>query len=246
MQFYTGDWLKDPRLSMCCPSTRGIWIDLLCALHESGRSGIIQGTPEQLSRLCRSTTLEFDQALAELKSTNTADVTERHGVVTVTNRRMKKDAIDRADNALRKKRSRVSRQCHSDVTEKSQHYISEVIVHSSETLSQKERERESEIVAEIPSVPNSLTEAAVPILGVNSDITLMLWLKSWTEDWILRVLSDVAVKGISGMRAKSWCEAVLRDWKRNGGPDAERTDKRGNAKHGKKNAKPSGKFAGRD
>jgi hypothetical protein len=138
MQFYTGDWLKDPSLSMCCASTRGIWIDLLCALHESGRSGIIQGTPEQLSRLCRSTIPEFDQALAELKSTNAADVTERHGVVTVINRRMKKDAIDRADNALRKKRSRVSLQCHSDVTEKSQRYISEVIVHSSETEKEKE------------------------------------------------------------------------------------------------------------
>lgn len=94
-QFYTGDWLKDPELSMCSPSTRGIWIDLLCAMHEMDRSGQITGTTEQLARLCRCTAVNFVQALEELKATNTATVTERNGKVTVINRRMKREDRER-------------------------------------------------------------------------------------------------------------------------------------------------------
>lgn len=73
-QFYTGDWMKDPQLSMCCPATRGIWMDLLCAMHESDRSGIVKGTLPQLARLARCSEAEMEAALCELKATNTADV----------------------------------------------------------------------------------------------------------------------------------------------------------------------------
>lgn len=101
IQFYPADHIKDPNLSMCAPATRGIWMDLLCAMHENNRSGQITGTPQQLSRLCRCTAVEFSDALADLSSTKTANVTERNGIVTVVNRRMHREAKDRENTNLR-------------------------------------------------------------------------------------------------------------------------------------------------
>ena len=57
-QFYPGDWLKDPALSICSPGARGVWIDVLCLMFESPRRGylITNGKPwtlEQLSEALR-------------------------------------------------------------------------------------------------------------------------------------------------------------------------------------------------
>lgn len=41
MQFYPGDWLKDPALRRCSHSAKGIWIDILCLMHESEERGVL-------------------------------------------------------------------------------------------------------------------------------------------------------------------------------------------------------------
>lgn len=41
-QFYPGDWLKDPALRMCSPAARGVWMDLLCLLHECPQRGVFR------------------------------------------------------------------------------------------------------------------------------------------------------------------------------------------------------------
>lgn len=125
-QFYPGDWLKDPCVSMCSPATRGIWIDLLSAMHENGREGLLTGTPDQLARVCRCSAADLSVALDELSTTCTADVSNRHGKVTVINRRMKRESDERKGNNERKKRQRAkdkppdvpesSRESHEDVT----------------------------------------------------------------------------------------------------------------------------------
>src|SRR5262245_2153543 len=33
-QFYTKDWLSDPRLRSCSPAARGIWVDLMAIMHD--------------------------------------------------------------------------------------------------------------------------------------------------------------------------------------------------------------------
>lgn len=106
IHFYPGDWKKDPALSQCTPSTRGIWIDLLCAMHEQDRSGVITGTLETLARVCRCSTVEFAAALADFRLHNVADVTERHENVTLINRRMNREYNARNSNRLRKARQR--------------------------------------------------------------------------------------------------------------------------------------------
>jgi 5-methylcytosine-specific restriction endonuclease McrA len=101
MLFYPGDWIKDPALSKCTPSTRGIWIDLLCAMHDSGRIGMISGTATELSRICRCGRAEISRAVTELKMSDTADVSIRGRIITITNRRMYRESIDRVKAAER-------------------------------------------------------------------------------------------------------------------------------------------------
>ena len=40
--FYTGDWLKDPQLRRCSAAARGIWMDLLCLMHEMPTRGVLR------------------------------------------------------------------------------------------------------------------------------------------------------------------------------------------------------------
>lgn len=34
-QFYPGDWQSDLKLRRCSPAARGVWVDILCAFHDS-------------------------------------------------------------------------------------------------------------------------------------------------------------------------------------------------------------------
>ena len=106
------DDMKDSALSMCSPATRGIWFDLLCVLHELGRSGQVTCTPEQFCRVCRCTSAEFVAAIAELRTTQVAETHERGGSVTVVSKRMQVKHRQRVLAAERVRRHR----CNAQVT----------------------------------------------------------------------------------------------------------------------------------
>lgn len=117
--FYTGDWLKDPQLSMCSPATRGIWMDLLCAMHENGRTGTLSGTTDQIARVCRCSPADLSSALDELSCTKAANVTLRNGTVTVENRRMVRESKTRllTQNRVNRHREECAKKpCNADVT----------------------------------------------------------------------------------------------------------------------------------
>lgn len=92
MKFNTGAWLTDPRLSLCSPSSRGVWIDLLCAMHELDRCGELRGTTEELARLARCSTEQFESAMTDIQNKRAGDVIQRNGSWTIANRRMKREA----------------------------------------------------------------------------------------------------------------------------------------------------------
>lgn len=126
LRFYTGDWQKDPAVSLCSAATRGIWVDLLCAMHNAADRGRLVGTVAQLSRVARCTPEEMQSALSELDETGAAsvtchgDVTDCHSKVTVENRRMRRETEETENARLRKRRERErktnSEACHADVT----------------------------------------------------------------------------------------------------------------------------------
>jgi len=108
--FYPGDWKKDPQLSKCSLATRGAWIELLCAMHDNGRSGIITGTMLELAQMCRCDARQMRQALYQLSESKTAFVTLGDGrsnaQVTVVNRRMQREHKLREQTKIRMKRLR--------------------------------------------------------------------------------------------------------------------------------------------
>ena len=115
MQWFAGDWLNDPSVSLCSPATRGIWTDLLNAMHILDQRGVISGTSDQLARVARCSAVEFVQAIDELSTFRAADVSSReskdcHGNVqrmyTLKNRRMSRAYEKRKKDAERKKNQR--------------------------------------------------------------------------------------------------------------------------------------------
>ena len=116
IQFFATDWLNDPQVSICEPVTRGILMDWLCNMHLLDRCGQITGTREQLARLGRCTPVQVDACLQDLITTKAADVTFRNDVVTVINRRMKREFISRKQSALRVKAHRSNVACNGHVT----------------------------------------------------------------------------------------------------------------------------------
>lgn len=92
-QFYPADWRKDPALSACSLSARGLWIELCCIAHESDEYGVlsINGKPMsdiQLARMVGESPKAVIKLIAELEQ---AGVFSRLENGAIYSRRMVKD-----------------------------------------------------------------------------------------------------------------------------------------------------------
>jgi len=93
LQFYPGDWLRDPGVRSVSYAARGLWIDMLCLMFESDRKGYlcVAGKPVSataISRMTGGNTDEVSQLLTELESSGVFSRTE-HGMI--YSRRMVRD-----------------------------------------------------------------------------------------------------------------------------------------------------------
>jgi hypothetical protein len=109
LPLYTGDWLKDSALTRCTPAARGVWIDLLCVMHDDDRSGELRGTIDEIARLARVKPDELSHALTDIQNKRAAEVVQRGDEVYIRNRRMYRESQKRKSNAERQERHR--KQC---------------------------------------------------------------------------------------------------------------------------------------
>ena len=79
-------WLGDPDLGMCHPSTRGIWMDALCAMMER-KTHSLTGTPDQLARVCRCSVSDILTSCQELEEKGAANVVRQNDSITLTCRK---------------------------------------------------------------------------------------------------------------------------------------------------------------
>lgn len=93
-QFYPGDWLRDAGLRACTAASRGVWMDLLCFMHDSPVRGHLlkaNGQPFTVIELARAvglTPVALNRHLAELES---AGVFDRTPDKVILSRRMASD-----------------------------------------------------------------------------------------------------------------------------------------------------------
>jgi hypothetical protein len=92
-QFYPSDWRTDPDLQLCSIAARGLWIDLICLMHEGTPYGFLtrQNTPipiASLARLCGENIAIVTELLAELETNN---VVSRDEFGALFSRRMVRD-----------------------------------------------------------------------------------------------------------------------------------------------------------
>lgn len=92
-QFYPGDWQRDTALRFCSVAARGLWIDMMCLMHEGAPYGHLKvGSkdilPPVLARMVGASLPEVEGWLAELEQ---AGVFSRTDDGTIYSRRMVRD-----------------------------------------------------------------------------------------------------------------------------------------------------------
>jgi hypothetical protein len=126
--FYVKDWLSDPDLRLASPSTRGIWMDLLCFMKWGNGNGTIRAEYQKLLRMVSSTEKDLDLFISEAEELRFCDISvtchaesqKYNGIVTIMSRRILRENIDKENARLRQRKHRMKRKNTADVTDLSQ------------------------------------------------------------------------------------------------------------------------------
>jgi len=211
-KFFPAHWATDVALSKCSPATRGIWMDLLCSMYADGDKGVVSGTIDQLARMTRCTPQEIRVAVDELKNSDTADVTECNGVVTLENRKMKREFKTRNSTKTRVQKHRnavVTGDVTPNVTPCNAIEVEEDI---DKETTEKQKESCAEVQKTAPPAPTATPEEILmefPVVGTNG-----------TRWGLTKKLHSVWVKAYPAVnideelgKALAWCESNPRKQK---------------------------------
>lgn len=93
-QFYPGDWQHDPALRACSVGARGLWIEMICIMHQAEPYGhlVLNHRPVEiltLAQIVGASHKEVSKWLAELEGAGVFSRTEDIGVI--YSRRMLRD-----------------------------------------------------------------------------------------------------------------------------------------------------------
>ena len=86
IQFYVGDWRKDPGVQSLDYFSRGVWFEILLFMHESEQRGLLllNGSPpttEQLAQMLGLTSSKTEQTLAKLIANGVASTEQNSGAL---------------------------------------------------------------------------------------------------------------------------------------------------------------------
>lgn len=102
-QFYVADYMQDTR--MISLAARGAWMDLLCTMWRSPTRGQVTSTIIGYARLFGCTVEQAKAVIDELSDAQVCNsVTDADGKVTLSNRRMMREAKERENANFRQKK----------------------------------------------------------------------------------------------------------------------------------------------
>tara|TARA_R100000963_G_C4622415_1_gene89553 strand:+ start:103 stop:837 length:735 start_codon:yes stop_codon:yes gene_type:complete len=113
IQFYPSDWMTDPGVRALSHEERGVWIDLLCIMHQCSERGklSLNGKPYPLNRLAcllRLSEAKLNDTINVLLDFNVATKEDASGIL--INRRMVRDEAKRlGTKEIARKRSEAGR-----------------------------------------------------------------------------------------------------------------------------------------
>lgn len=92
-RFYAPDWRADPALRMCSAGARGLWIEMLCLMHEAEPRGflIVKGQAVNAKQLAALAGIPPKDCAAYLAELEAAEVCSRDDKGTIYSRRMVRD-----------------------------------------------------------------------------------------------------------------------------------------------------------
>lgn len=93
IKFYPSDWRSDPRLRMCGVAARGLWIEMLCLMHEAIPYGhlLIEGKAPNDTQLAMLAGIPLDQVTNLLGELESAGVFSRSSKGVIYSRRLVRD-----------------------------------------------------------------------------------------------------------------------------------------------------------
>lgn len=94
MKFYPSDWRADPALRSCNIAARGLWVEMLCIMHEATPYGslLINGARIDKKRLATLAGIQERECFALLLELEGFGVFSRDDDGTIYSRRMRRDA----------------------------------------------------------------------------------------------------------------------------------------------------------
>ncbi len=89
-KWYPQFWLADPGLCRCEPASRGIWADAVNIMLLENKDRI-EGTDEELARMCRCRVPQFVSCIIDLKRHNVGAITHANGCTILICRRLTRE-----------------------------------------------------------------------------------------------------------------------------------------------------------
>lgn len=93
LKFYPSDWQSDPALRSCSGAARGLWVEMLCFMHQAEPRGalLINGKPINAKILAGLSNLPAKEVSASLAELEEAGVFSRTDDDVIFSRRMMRD-----------------------------------------------------------------------------------------------------------------------------------------------------------
>jgi hypothetical protein len=94
MKFFPADWRSDPKLRVCSPAARGLWMDMICLMHEAEPYGhlLVNRKPPTDTQLGALTGIASSTVRTLLSELEEAGVFSRNRSGVIYSRRMVADA----------------------------------------------------------------------------------------------------------------------------------------------------------
>lgn len=238
LKFYPSDWRADPALRMCSPAARGVWIDMICLMHEAAPYGhlLVNGhcpTDAQLAVLTGTPTDQLSDLIRELEEAGVFSRTKEGVIYSRKMTRMAKKAATARNNGRKGGNPSLGKQKGNQASDnprdkgRDKPQIPEAIVQSS-SVSKDTGAKAPRDPAKVmfDSGVSLLTEAGVAECKARS--LLGKWRKAHGEEAVIAAIGRASRE--SAINPVEFIEGRLRFQKRSSQPqDGDRRERNGQA-----------------